>query len=127
MLHTMFYFSQPIRCVSTHLQLQLRLHFHQKAKPSLLVKRGFVSYYVPFPYIRFLTHCHLVQRPVHFYLFYKGLKEAMYIKRIGSGDESDHCSISLFKIHFISVPTRVVDIHKYDDDIGGRHENDTGN
>jgi hypothetical protein len=56
---------------------------------------------------------------VHFYLFQKWLKEAMYIKRIGSGDESDHCSITLLEIHFISVSTHVVDMHKYDEDLRG--------
>jgi hypothetical protein len=47
----------------------------------------------------------------------------MYIQRIGSGDESDHCSISLCEIHFMSIPTHVVDMHEYHDDICGRHGN----
>ena len=51
----------------------------------------------------------------------------MYIKRIGSGDESDRCSISLFEIDFISVPTHIVAMHKYDGDICGTQGHDAGN
>jgi hypothetical protein len=43
----------------------------------------------------------------------------VYVNRVGSRDESDHCSRTLLEILFTSVSTHVVDMHKYDEDLRG--------